>query len=178
MSFKHDLLVAGVITFFCVILFALNVMAESYTVRGTVTSVEPKYATRTVTEPVQKCWTEEVPVYGQGKSTGSSVFGMDLEGAIIGGIIGNNVVKGDNAGTAGAIIGGLIGSDMKSKNNQEITGYRQVNKCNTQYNERTEEYLAGYSIGYKALGLSGKISSPRSRTVGESLDVNVQISAY
>ncbi len=84
----------------------------------------------------------------------------------------------DNAGAAGAIIGGLIGSDMKGKNNQVITGYRQVNKCNTQYNERTEEYLAGYSIGYEALGLSGVMSSTRSRSVGDSIDVNVQISAY
>ena len=90
----------------------------------------------------------------------------------------NNVVKGDNAGAAGAIIGGLIGSDMKNKKNQEITGYRQVSKCNTQYNERTEEYLAGYSIRYEALGLRGVMSSTRSRNVGESIDVNVQISAY
>jgi uncharacterized protein YcfJ len=176
MTLKRDLIAAG--TFIGVSLFALNTFAESYTVRGTVTSVEPKYATKTVTEPVRKCWTEEVPVYGQGKNNDSSVFGMDLEGAIIGGIIGNNVVKGDNAGAAGAIIGGLIGSDMKGKNNQVITGYRQVNKCNTQYNERTEEYLAGYSIGYEALGLSGVMSSTRSRSVGDSIDVNVQISAY
>tara|TARA_B100001057_G_scaffold301950_1_gene302159 strand:+ start:701 stop:1231 length:531 start_codon:yes stop_codon:yes gene_type:complete len=176
MTLKRDLIVAG--TFIAVSLFALNALAESYTVRGTVTSVEPRYATKTVTEPVQKCWTEEVPVYGQGKNNDSSVFGMDLEGAIIGGILGNNVVKGDNAGAAGAIIGGLIGSDMKNKKNQEITGYRQVSKCNTQYNERTEEYLAGYSISYEALGLRGVMSSTRSRNVGESIDVNVQISAY
>jgi uncharacterized protein YcfJ len=103
---------------------------------------------------------------------------MDLEGAIIGGILGNNVVKGDNAGAAGAIIGGLIGSDMKGKKNQVITGYRQVNKCNTQYNERTEEYLAGYRVSYEALGLNGTVSRTRSTSVGEMISVNVNITAY
>ena len=74
MTLKRDLIAAG--TFIGVSLFALNTFAESYTVRGTVTSVEPKYATKTVTEPVRKCWTEEVPVYGQGKNNDSSVFGF------------------------------------------------------------------------------------------------------
>ena len=101
-----------------------------------------------------------------------------LSGAIIGGILGNNVVKGDNAGAAGAIIGGLIGSDMKGKKNQVITGYRQVNKCNTQYNERTEEYLAGYRVSYEALGLNGTVSRTRSTSVGEMISVNVNITAY
>ena len=159
-------------------LSAFNAMAESYTVQGTVTSVQPVYKTKTVTDPVQKCWTEEVPVYGQGKNTDSQVFGLDLEGAIIGGAIANNTMKGDNTGAMGAIIGGLIGSDMKSKKNKEITGYRQVQKCATEYNSRTEEYLAGYKIGYSALGLSGVLSSTRSRSVGDNISVNVQISAY
>jgi uncharacterized protein YcfJ len=175
---KRELLCGAAITFITASLTAFNAFAESYTVQGTVTGVEPVYKTRTVTEPVQRCWTEEVPVYGQGQNNDSSVFGMDLEGAIIGGILGNNVVKGDNAGAAGAIIGGLIGSDMKGKKNQVITGYRQVNKCNTQYNERTEEYLAGYRVSYEALGLNGTVSRTRSTSVGEMISVNVNITAY
>ena len=175
---KRELLCGAAITFITVGLTAFNASAESYTVQGRVTNVDPVYKTRTVTDPVQRCWTEEVPVYGQGKNKDSSVFGMDLEGAIIGGIIGNNVVKGDNAGTAGAIIGGLIGSDMKNKNNQVITGYREVNKCATEYNSRTEEYLAGYKIGYEALGLRGTVTRTRSTSVGSNISVNVNISAY
>ena len=151
--------------------------AESYNVVGTVTSVEPVYRTKTVTEPVQNCWTEEVPVYSQGKNTDSQVFGLDLEGAIIGGAIANNAMKGDNTGAMGAIIGGLIGSDMKAKKNKEITGYRTVNKCNTVYNERTEEYLAGYKVGYDALGLSGTVTKTRRPTVGSNIDVIVNLQA-
>tara|TARA_B100000900_G_scaffold143058_1_gene121301 strand:+ start:647 stop:1177 length:531 start_codon:yes stop_codon:yes gene_type:complete len=175
---KRELICGAAIGVITVGLTAFNAFAESYTVQGVVTGVEPVYKTRTVTDPVQRCWTEEVPVYGQGKNNDSSVFGMDLEGAIIGGILGNNVVKGDNAGAAGAIIGGLIGSDMKNKNNQVITGYRQVNKCNTQYNERREEYLAGYNISYEALGLRGTITRTRSTNVGDNISVNVNITAY
>ena len=103
---------------------------------------------------------------------------MDLEGAIIGGAIANNVLKGDNTGALGAIVGGLIGSDMKSKKNQQITGYREVQKCNNTFNTRTEEYRAGYKIEYQALGLKGTITSTNSRNVGDRIDVNVQISAY
>lgn len=175
---KRELLCGLGIAVTVTVLSAFNAMAENYTVTGTVTSVQPVYKTKTITEPVQNCWTEQVPVYGQGKNTDSSVFGLDLEGAIIGGAIANNTLKGDNTGAMGAIIGGLIGSDMKGKKNKEITGYREVQKCNTQYNERTEEYLAGYKIGYSALGLAGTVSSTRSRSVGESISVNVQISAY
>ena len=175
---KRELLCGFGIAVTVTVLSAFNAMAENYTVTGTVTSVQPVYKTKTITEPVQNCWTERVPVYSQGKNKDSSVFGMDLEGAIIGGIIGNNVGDVKNGGAAGAIIGGLIGSDMKGKKNKEITGYQEVQKCNTQYNERTEEYLAGYKINYSALGLTGSMSSTRSRNVGDNINVNVQISAY
>ena len=177
MKFK-ELYFHSVVIATCTAFMSSLAFAETYNVQGTVTDVETVYATKTVTDPVQKCWTEEVPVYGQGKNNDSQVFGLDLEGAIIGGAIANNTMKGDNTGAMGAIIGGLIGSDMKSKKNKEITGYRQVQKCATEYNSRTEEYLAGYKIGYEALGLSGVLSSTRSRSVGDNISVNVNISAY
>ncbi|MBL97905.1 MAG: hypothetical protein CMF52_08820 [Legionellales bacterium] len=175
---KRELLCGLGIAVTVTALSAFNAMAENFTVTGTVTSVEPVYATRTINEPVKSCWTEQVPVYSQGKNNDAQAFGMDLEGAIIGGAIANNVLKGDNTGALGAIVGGLIGSDMKSKKNQQITGYREVQKCNNTFNTRTEEYRAGYKIEYQALGLIGTITSTNSRNVGDRIDVNVQISAY
>ena len=115
---KRELLCGLGIAVTVTALSAFNAMAENFTVTGTVTSVEPVYATRTINEPVKSCWTEQVPVYSQGKNNDAQAFGMDLEGAIIGGAIANNVLKGDNTGALGAIVGGLIGSDMKSKKNQ------------------------------------------------------------
>ena len=95
---KRELLCGLGIAVTVTALSAFNAMAENYTVTGTVTSVQPVYKTKTITEPVQNCWTEQVPVYSQGKNTDSSVFGLDLEGAIIGGAIANNTMKGDNTG--------------------------------------------------------------------------------
>ena len=176
---KRSMITATAIGVALVAFNVTNAIAEQYNVTGVVKSVNPVFQTVSQQIPTQSCNTVDVPVYGNSGSQGSSVFGLDLEGAIIGGVIGNNVTKNvDNGGAAGAIIGGLIGSDMKKKKNQEITGYRQVNKCATEYNSRTEEYLAGYKIGYSALGLNGSVSSTRSRSVGDSISVNVNISAY
>jgi len=174
---KRELLCGAAITFISVSLAAFNAFAESYTVQGTVTSVQPIYKTKTITDPVQRCWTEEVPVYGQGPNTDTT--GDMLTGAIIGGILGNNLKGEDGGGAAGAVLGGILGhQNAKNKKGQTITGYRQVNKCATEYNSRTEEYLAGYKIGYQALGLNGTISSTRSRRIGEDISVNINLSAY
>ena len=174
---KRELLCGAAITFISVSLAAFNVFAESYTVQGTVTGVEPVYRTKTVTTPTQKCWTEEVPVYGQGPDTDTT--GDMLTGAIIGGILGNNLKGEKDGGAAGAILGGILGhQNAKNKKGQTITGYRQVNKCATSYDERTEEYLAGYKIGYEALGLRGTVTRTRSTSVGSSITVNVNITAY
>jgi uncharacterized protein YcfJ len=104
-------------------------------------TVVDKYKTVTNQVPYTEnvCQFVDVPIYGNtGTNNDPSIFGLDLEGAIIGGIIGNNVTKNvDNGGAAGAIIGGLIGSEKK-KNNREIIGYRQEQQCNTITRYRTE----------------------------------------
>jgi uncharacterized protein YcfJ len=77
-------------------------------VNGTVTD---HYKNVVVKTPYQ----QEVCTQGN-VNTDPNVFGLDLEGAIIGGIIGNNVTKNvENGGAAGAIIGGLIGSQNKGQ---------------------------------------------------------------
>lgn len=174
---KRELICGAAICFITGALTAFNAMAESYTVTGTVTGVEPVYRTKTVTTPVQKCWTEEVPVYGYTEGKKDPTGDM-LTGAIIGGIIGNNLKGEKHGGAAGAVLGGILGHQNATKGEQVITGYRTVNKCATQYNDVTEEYLAGYKIQYEALGLKGTVSSTRSRSVGESINVSVNINAY
>ena len=174
---KRELLCGAAITFITMSLTAFNAFAESYTVQGTVTGVEPVYRTKTVTTPVQKCWMEEVPVYGQGPDGDRT--GDMLTGAIIGGILGNNLKGEDGGGAAGAVLGGILGHQHgKDKSGQTITGYRQVNKCATSYDEHTEEYLAGYKIRYQALGLRGVVTRTQSTSVGSNISVNVNISAY
>ena len=55
-----------------------------------------------------------------------------LKGAIIGGLIGNNVTKNvDNGGAVGAVIGGILGHN----NSKATGGTRRVCSVETRYNE-------------------------------------------
>ncbi|MGB2427845.1 MAG: glycine zipper 2TM domain-containing protein, partial [Alteromonas sp.] len=57
-----------------------------------------------------------------------------LKGAIIGGIIGNNVTKNvDNGGAVGALIGGIIGHN----NSNATAGTQRVCNVQTRYNEES-----------------------------------------
>ena len=59
--------------------------------------------------------------------------GDTLKGAIIGGIIGNNVGDVKNGGALGAVLGGMIGH-----NNSNVTGgTRRVCEVQTRYNEES-----------------------------------------
>jgi len=157
----------------CAAFMSSVAVAEVYRVQGEVTSVETIYQTKTVTEPVRSCYEEEVPVYGNnGDKTGDAVMG-----AIIGGIIGNNVTKDlPDGGTAGAIIGGILGH-QNSDAGDDIVGYRTVTKCNTLYNERTEEYIAGYKVQYEVLGLRGTTTRVNPVRVGDNINVSVSLLA-
>ena len=71
---------------------------------------------------VEVCYDQQV---------GGDKSGDMLKGAIIGGIIGNNVGDIKNGGTAGAIIGGIIGHN----NSTATGGTRQVCRLETRYTE-------------------------------------------
>ena len=56
-----------------------------------------------------------------------------LKGAIIGGVIGNNVGDVDNGGAIGAIIGGMLGHN----NSNATSGTKRVCEVQTRYNEES-----------------------------------------
>ena len=68
------------------------------------------------------------------QTVGGDKSGDMLKGAIIGGIIGNNVTKNvDNGGAVGALLGGIIGH-----NNSNATGStKRVCEVQTRYNEES-----------------------------------------
>lgn len=67
------------------------------------------------------------------QSVGGDKTGDTLKGAIIGGIIGNNVGDVKNGGALGAVLGGMIGH-----NNSNATGGTQrVCNVQTRYNEES-----------------------------------------
>ena len=98
---------------------------NSYTVQGTVVQSNPQYQNVTQRVPTQTCQIVDVPVYGNNNSGGTLGLNnhFDIGGAIIGGVIGNNVTKNlDHGGAAGAIIGGLLGNHIRRNNSLQIVG--------------------------------------------------------
>ena len=70
--------------------------------------------------------------------------GDTLKGAIIGGIIGNNVGDIKNGGAAGALIGGILGH-----NNSKATGStKRVCSVETRYEESREEVYSHSTIRF------------------------------
>jgi|TARA_Y100000114_G_C11711444_1_gene303691 uncharacterized protein YcfJ len=171
---KLKILVLGAIGFVAFIFVANSVVAEVYTVNGKVIAVEDVYQTRIDENPKRVCNEVDVPVYGkQGNSLNDLI---DIPGAIIGGVIGNNVTKDiPGGGTAGAIIGGLIGGQRNQQNN--ITGYRTVQQCKTIYDRVEKRFLAGQRITYTVFGLKGKTFKSGKYSVGDNIRVQVQFTA-
>ena len=155
--------------------FAVTAKAESYTATGIVTDAQPQYSTVSKRIPQQVCNTVDVPIYGNNGSQGSSVFGLDLEGAIIGGVIGNNVTKNvENGGAAGAILGGLLGS-QNTRNNQQIIGYRPEQQCSTSYTVQQENVFVGTRVVVDVNGMKVSGSSAQQLQVGDSVTVQVDV---
>ena len=69
------------------------------------------------------------------QSVGGDKSGDMLKGAIIGGIIGNNVGDVKNGGALGAVLGGMIGHN----NSNATGGTKRVCEVQTRYNEEVIE---------------------------------------
>ena len=88
---------------------------------------------------VQNPYTVEVCTQGNGKSD----FQNLLEGAIVGGAIGNNIPGEKNGGAAGAIIGGLLNTE-RNKGTQCRT--------ETRYTEETKEVYSHSTVTFTHQG--------------------------
>ena len=167
-------------------MFVVPAFAETFNVTGTVVSSQPKYVTQTRSIPTQVCNTVQVPVYSQNQN--NSIFGGvgsalqgdadALVGALIGGAIGNKIGKGggrDGATALGAIIGGNIAT--KNAQGNGIVGYREVNKCNTQYHQESNQVLQGHIITFEYNGMKGTTVRSRGFNVGDQINLRLRISA-
>lgn len=135
---KKITLLAVMLTFGCSPAFAETVQDHF----KTITKRTP------YTETV--CNIVDVPIYG---STSSNTTTQDIiGGALIGGIIGHQLGKGDQRKdnrNAGAILGGIIGAN-KNQNQQGIVGYRQEEQCRniTRYNESSEDIYSHSTVSF------------------------------
>ena len=78
------------------------------------------------------------------QSVGGDKSGDMLKGAIIGGIIGNNVGNVDNGGALGAVLGGMIGHN----NSNATSGTRRVCEVQTRYNEEVIEVYSHSIVSF------------------------------
>ena len=94
-----------------------------------------------VPNTVEVCYQKQVP----GDRSGDM-----LKGAIIGGILGNNVGDIKNGGAAGAIIGGMIGHN----NSKATGGTRTVCKQETRYTEERKTVYSHSTVTFMHNGRS------------------------
>ena len=135
-----------------VMLFSSVAMASAHhknkTVRVQAEVVSSTAITQQVVQkvPEQQCNLVDVPIYSQGNASTGEVF----TGAVIGGLLGNQVGKG-KGNDAATVLGAIIGADIANKKNgnKTIVGYKQVQQCNTIFIETVANKIVGYSTSFK-----------------------------
>jgi len=161
---KIKLILAGIVT-----LFATNAFAETLVIYGTaVEKSQPIY--QVMSTPQKSCWIEERQV--QRKRSGGDDLGSFLGGAIIGGVIGNQIDK--NAAGIGAIIGGAIANENQKKHNGS-TYWTTVREkvCETTYVE--ERNVIGWRTQVRVNGKIVTIKGSKKYWSGNRVPLTVEI---
>jgi len=135
-NYKRKMLTLGAIGFIAFTFVANSVKANPHT------TVQDHYKNIIHKKPysVEVCYDRQV----SGDKTGDM-----LTGAIIGGIIGNNVTKNmPDGGTAGAIIGGILGH----QNSNTSGGTQTVCKMERRYKEESQTVYSHSTITFSYEG--------------------------
>ena len=157
--------------------FTTNVMASNATatIDGTVISSTAMMQDQVKNVPQESCTIVDVPIYGGGQATA----GDAIAGALIGGILGNQVGggKGKDAATIfGAIIGAKAAEENAKKNGTQIVGYKQVQQCEVTYIRITESVVVGYETTVELYeGMIHTFVTHRSYRVGQSVPVRMTL---
>ena len=113
-----------------------------------VLRVDPLYETYRVNRPQEDCYDEPA----EHRSSGNRGAGTVL-GAIVGGVLGNTVGKGDGrtaATVAGAVAGGAIGNNVGGRNDRYYSSTET--HCRPVNNSSEERRIAGYDVQYRYRG--------------------------
>ena len=109
----------------------------------------PIYETTSYPVDEQVCWDEQV--WRQHRPSAVPT----VAGAVIGGVVGNQMVRGDGrafATVAGAAIGGVVGYQVASHNDRRGAYPVTQTRCEVQRDWRTEQYIAGWIVDYRYRG--------------------------
>lgn len=132
-----------------------------------VVNVEPIFESYQVSEPVEQCYEERVPVQRHAHHSQKQSRTPEILGAIVGAAVGRQFGGGrgkDVATVAGAVLGGSIGRDIKNNSrdryasgrygNEYYRGaqYQTVSRCDVTQVLRTQEQVVGYDVSYEYQG--------------------------
>ena len=126
-----------------------------------VVNVRPIVESYQVSEPVEQCYEERVPVERYAYSERKQSRTPEILGAIVGAAVGRQFGNGrgkDVATVAGAVLGGSIGRDVKNNprdpyaHNRYGAQYQTVSRCEVTQVYRTEEQVVAYDVSYEYQG--------------------------
>ena len=126
-------------------------MNKTILILGLLTACSPALAQEPVIQDHYKEVINQKPYHVEvckDYTTSGDKSGDMLKGAIIGGIIGNNIKGEDNGGAIGAILGGMLGH-----NNSDAQGGTQ-RRCTTEirYNEERQTIYSHSTIRFSTNG--------------------------
>lgn len=145
-----------------------------------VVYVDHRYTSVDNRTPVQQCSTVDVPVYKTTTQQGGDDIVSFIVGGAIGSAVGNQISSANGAGAIGAIVGGALANEHQKKHNtretNEIVGYRQVQKCSTQYQvETTQQYrYSRVIVEYNGNRIKLNRKNPNI-SVGDYINVDVTV---
>lgn len=134
-----------------------------------VTRVNPIYHDVRVADTAQRCYDQPVVRREGGSNTAGTLLG-----AVIGGVLGNTVGKGDGrraATVVGAVAGGAAGNRVSSRGGRVV--HDSVTHCEPVRNVGMERRIVGYSVEYRYRGQS--YMSHMDYDPGERLRVRVSV---
>lgn len=143
-----------------------------------VVSVEPITKRVRISTPRQECWQEQVSHYEPAKQRSST---PTIVGAVIGGLIGNELGHHNDAKKAGilvgSVLGGSIGRDIGRKNSDPGHHYYTTEeRCQTYQDYHEEERITGYHVGYKYHG--NIYHTQTTRHPGDRIKVRVTVTPF
>jgi len=123
--------------------------------RGRVLSAEPVFQTVSVNHPQQRCWDERVEEHHGGHYYRAPPPGAGLAGAVIGGVIGNQLGRGHEdralATATGAVVGGAISRGASSRTHYEpetVTSHTE-RRCDVVDHYQNHREVVGYRVRYE-----------------------------
>lgn len=147
---------------------ATSAFADGYSEkRGVVVDVEAVYGTAYTPVVQERCFEQQVPVYGNRQGSTGDV----LAGAIIGGAIGNQF-GGGSGQDAMTVLGAIVGADVAGRPRQQVVGQTYEWRCEMVEVQEETRVFHHYQVTYRMNGKHYRVNTDRLFEVGQRITIN------